>query len=65
MTEWALANPWLTTIIAITVVIVAENFLTTILFRLPNRVLRHWSIRKHRWPAPPCDADGDIVQPEE
>jgi len=28
--------------------------------QLPNRILRHWNIRKHGYPPAHCDADGDF-----
>ena len=34
------------------------------LFILPNRVLRSINIRKHGWPPPYCDADGDLKAQE-
>jgi len=27
-----------------------------------NRILRHWTIRKHGYPPPHCDADGDFKE---
>ena len=30
-----------------------------------NRPLRHWNIRKHGYPPPHCDADGDFNESEE
>lgn len=33
-------------------------------FRCWNRLMRHLNIRKHGWPTPPLDADGDVVYPE-
>lgn len=27
-----------------------------------NRILRHWSIRKHGYPPTHCDADGDFKE---
>jgi hypothetical protein len=27
-----------------------------------NRFWRHWNIRKHGYPPPYCDADGDVVE---
>ncbi len=30
------------------------------LFRVYNRILRVINIRKHGWPPPHCDADGDF-----
>ncbi len=32
---------------------------------LPNRILRHWNIRKHGYPPPHCDADGDFREKDE
>lgn len=32
----------------------------TFLINLINRILRHWGIRKHGYPPPHCDADGDF-----
>lgn len=31
------------------------------LFAMWNRFWRHWNIRKHGYPPPHCDADGDFV----
>ncbi len=31
---------------------------------LPNRILRHWNIRKHGYPPAHCDADGDFREVE-
>jgi hypothetical protein len=30
--------------------------------KLVNRVLRHYNIRKHGYPPPHCDADGDFKE---
>lgn len=30
-----------------------------------NRLMRHLNIRKHGWPPPHCDADGDFAEVEE
>lgn len=30
------------------------------IFKLFNRSLRHWNIRKHGYPPSHCDADGDF-----
>jgi len=30
------------------------------LFKVWNRFWRHWGIRKHGYPPPHCDADGDF-----
>jgi hypothetical protein len=32
----------------------------TVVVVLPNRFLRHMNIRKHGYPPPHCDADGDF-----
>lgn len=39
--------------------------LIRILFILPNRILRHWNIRKHGYPPAHCDADGDLPAQQE
>ena len=35
-----------------------------IFITLPNRILRHWTIRKHGYPPSHCDADGDFEKEE-
>lgn len=35
-------------------------FVAEVAIRLPNRVLRHWNIRKYGYPPAHCDADGDF-----
>lgn len=30
-----------------------------------NRMWRHWNIRKHGYPPPHCDADGDFKKEED
>lgn len=32
----------------------------SVLVNLPNRIMRHWNIRKHGYPPAHCDADGDF-----
>jgi hypothetical protein len=40
--------------------------LSRFLFRCWNRLMRTINIRKHGWPPPHCDADGDFKpEPEE
>jgi len=39
--------------------IILSMILTCILF-IWNRFWRHWNIRKHGYPPPHCDADGDF-----
>lgn len=36
------------------------GILYAVLFRLPNRLIRHLNIRKAGWPPPHVDADGDF-----
>jgi hypothetical protein len=43
------------------VVILTSLFLSFI-FKMYNRTFRHWNIRKHGYPPPHCDADGDFSQ---
>ena len=45
---------WLGFIIILTTVL---NFL----LKCYNSTLRHWNIRKHGYPPPHCDADGDLL----
>jgi hypothetical protein len=33
-----------------------------LIFILWNRFWRHWNIRKHGYPPPHCDADGDFKE---
>ncbi len=33
-----------------------------LIFRSWNRFMRHLNIRKHGWPPPHCDADGDFKE---
>jgi len=49
-------SPYLTFFLA---VIVAEVIIR-VAVNLPNRILRHWNIRKHGYPPAYCDADGDL-----
>lgn len=37
----------------------------SIFVQLINRVLRHLNIRKHGYPPPHCDADGDFKEADE
>jgi hypothetical protein len=41
--------------------VVVVYILAEFIFKLWNRTLRHWNIRKHGYPQSHCDADGDIV----
>ena len=41
-------------------VLIAGEVIVRVVVNLPNRVLRHWNIRKHGYPPSHCDADGDF-----
>lgn len=43
--------------------LILETFFKTLTLII-NRPLRHWNIRKHGYPPPHCDADGDFKQQE-
>lgn len=49
-------HPWLTFFL----VLIVGEVIVRILVQLPNRVMRHWNIRKHGYPPAHCDADGDF-----
>lgn len=49
-------NPVLTFFLAI----IAGSVVVQVLGVLPNRIMRHWNIRKHGYPPAHCDADGDF-----
>lgn len=38
------------------------SLIGSVLINLPNQILRHWNIRKHGYPPPHCDADGDFKE---
>lgn len=54
--EFMSGSPWLSFFL---VLIIAGGF-RFIFAMLINRPLRHMNIRKHGWPPPHCDADGDF-----
>lgn len=54
-------HPWLTFFLAV----IAAELIVRITVNLPNRILRHWNIRKHGYPPAHCDADGDFRPDEE
>lgn len=41
--------------------VIIGEVVVRIAVNLPNRILRHWNIRKHGYPPAHCDADGDFV----
>ena len=53
-------SPWLAFFLAL----IAGKVIVRIIVNLPNRILRHWNIRKHGYPPEHCDADGDFRQEE-
>ena len=58
-------SPILTIFLAMMILPFAFVILFTFVFKLPNRILRSQNIRKHGWPPPHCDADGDFKPNEE
>ncbi len=48
-------------ILAALVIVSVFQIVLTLLFRLPNRFMRHANILKHGWPPSHCDADGDFA----
>jgi aspartokinase-like uncharacterized kinase len=51
-------SPWLTFFLALSV----SKTIRAVFFILPHRLLRSIDIRKHGWPPPHCDADGDFKE---
>lgn len=49
-------SPWLTFFLAM----IAGEVVVRVVVNLPNRILRHWNIRKHGYPPAHCNADGDF-----
>jgi hypothetical protein len=49
-------SPYLTAFLAFLIL----ETVVRIVYILPNRILRHWNIRKHGYPPTHCDADGDF-----
>ena len=56
--EFMSDSPYLTFFLAY----IAAHCLARIVIFSINRPLRHMNIRKHGYPPPHCDADGDFVQ---
>lgn len=56
--KFASESPWLTFFLAF----VLSEAVVRIAVNLPNRILRHWNIRKHGYPPEHCDADGDFAK---
>lgn len=49
-------SPYLTFFLAL----IGGEVVVHVLVNLPNRILRHWNIRKHGYPPAHRDADGDF-----
>ena len=49
-------------ILAVIFAIIVAAAIVRISIVLPNRILRHWNIRKHGYPPEHCDADGDFIK---
>lgn len=58
--QYAHEHPYLAWSVLVLGVTGALNLAGTLLFRLPNRLLRHLNIRAEGWPPEHCDADSDI-----
>jgi len=41
-------------------IVVIGEVIVRVVVNLPNRILRHWNIRKYGYPPAHCDADGDF-----
>jgi len=50
-------SPFLTFLI----VLIIGEVIVRVCVNLPNRIFRHWNIRKHGYPPKHCDADGDFT----
>lgn len=53
-------SPLITVLLALILSSAIVRIIISLLFNLPNRVLRHQNIRKHGYPPSHCDADGDF-----
>jgi len=58
-------HPWLGFFLTIIVLGMVYGILHAILFRLPNRIIRHLNILQAGWPPPHLDADGDFKTEDE
>lgn len=56
--KFAGESPFTTFVLAL----IAGQVVWGLIVILPNRVLRHWNIRKHGYPPVHCDADGDFKE---
>ncbi len=53
-------HPFIASVLIVVLIGLIVNLIYAVLFRLPNRLLRHLNIRKAGWPPAHCDADGDF-----
>ena len=60
--QWATTSPYLFFFMACFFGLLALTLVEVLFFRLPNRFIRAFNIRKHGWPPAHCDADGDSVE---
>ena len=61
--QFASENPGISVLIIMLAFFTIGNIGDTV-FRCYNRTIRGFNIRRHGWPPPHCDADGDF-RPEE
>lgn len=60
--EWALANPRLTALLVVVLAYMLVQGGGTVLLRSLRMATRYLNIRRHGWPPPHLDADGDAVR---
>ena len=65
LTQFAMENPMAAFWLGMFGIFMFCLLANSVFVKLPNRVLRHLNIRKHGWPPPHCDADGDFRETEE
>ena len=58
--KFAEQNPYLVFWFAVIVCMLVTHLVWCVIFKLPNRFLRHRNIMKNGYPPPHCDADGDF-----
>ena len=59
--EFISGSPWISFFLGIGIC----EVLLSVLFKLPNRIIRGMNIRKNGWPPAHCDADGDFKPKED
>lgn len=59
--EFMSDSPYLSFFLAL----ILGQIIIGLVVNLPNRIMRHWNIRKHGYPPAHCDADGDFRKEEE